>query len=50
MPLEVRAMVAEMAEGIVRNEGAERMTSERFQKMIDEYTPPSLMDTMDFKE
>ena len=50
VPLEVRAMVAEMAEGIVRNEGAERMTSERFQKMIDEYTPPSLMDTMDFKE
>jgi flavin reductase (DIM6/NTAB) family NADH-FMN oxidoreductase RutF len=50
VPLEVRAMVAEMAEGIVRNEGAERMTNKRFQKLIDEYTPPSLMDTMNFKK
>lgn len=47
VPIEVRAMVAEMAEGIVKNEGAAEMTNERFQRLVDEYTPPSLMDTFD---
>ena len=49
VPLEVRAMVAEMAEGIVQNEGATEMSNERFQRLVDEYTPPSLMDTFDYK-
>ncbi len=49
VPIEVRAMVAEMAEGIARDEGATAMTTDRFQKMVDEYTPPSLMETMDYK-
>ncbi len=42
-------MVAEMAEGIARDEGVTAMTTDRFQKMVDEYTPPSLMETMDYK-
>ena len=47
VPVEVRAMVAEMAEGIVKNEGSTAMTNERFQRMVDDYTPPSLMDRFD---
>ena len=40
-------MVAEMAEGIVKTEGSTEMSNERFQRLVDEYTPPSLMDTFD---
>ena len=47
IPLEVRSMAVEMAEGIVENEGLDVMTDARFQKMVDEYTPPSLMDRID---
>ena len=41
-------MVGEMAEGIVTDEGASVVTDKRFQKMVDDYTPPSLMDTFDY--
>lgn len=49
VPTEVRAMVAEMAEGIAKDDGESVMTDARFQKMVDDYTPPSLMDTFDHK-
>ncbi len=48
VPVEVRAMVGEMAEGIVTGEGASVVTDKRFQKMVDDYTPPALMDTFDY--
>ena len=47
VPVFVRAMVAEMAEQIVTNEGGDTVTDARFQKMIDDYTPKSLMDRID---
>jgi flavin reductase (DIM6/NTAB) family NADH-FMN oxidoreductase RutF len=48
VPVEVRAMVGEMAEGIALEEGASSMTNDRFQKMVDDYTPPALVDTFDY--
>ncbi len=47
VPLFVRSMVVEMAEHIVEEEGGDTVTHKRFQQMIDEYTPPSLMDRID---
>jgi hypothetical protein len=46
----IRPMVVEMAEQIVTDEGDEVVTDARFQRLIDKYTPPELMDRIDTSE
>ena len=43
-------MVVEMTEQIVSNEGDDVVTDARFQRLIDQYTPPELMDRIDTSE
>lgn len=50
VPSFVRPMVVEMAEHIVINEGEDIVTDARFQRLIDQYTPPELMDRFDTSE
>ena len=47
VPIFVRSMVVEMAEQIIAEEGSDIITAERFQRLIDKYTPPELMDRID---
>ncbi len=47
VPKFVLPMVVEMAEKIVKDEGSKTMTAERFNRLIEEYTPEKLMDRLD---
>lgn len=46
----IRPMVIEMAEQVVTDEGDDVVTDARFQRLIDKYTPPELMDRIDTSE
>jgi flavin reductase (DIM6/NTAB) family NADH-FMN oxidoreductase RutF len=48
IPPDIRDMVVEMSEDIIRQEGADRVTLERYLKLIEEYAPPDVQDM--FKE
>jgi flavin reductase (DIM6/NTAB) family NADH-FMN oxidoreductase RutF len=48
IPSAIRAMVVEMSEDIIKKEGADRVTYERYMKLVEEYAPPDLQDR--FKE
>ncbi len=50
VPAFIRPMVVEMAEQIVTDEGDNVVTDARFQRLIDKYTPPELMDRIDTSE
>jgi hypothetical protein len=42
-------MVVEMSEDIVKNEGADKVTYERYMKLVAEYAPPDLMERFEDK-
>jgi ABC-type microcin C transport system permease subunit YejB len=42
-------MVVEMSEDIVKEEGADKMTYERYMKLIEEYAPPDMMERFEDK-
>ncbi len=44
VPKDIRTMIVEMSEDIVRREGADRMTYERYMKLMEEYAPPETME------
>jgi hypothetical protein len=46
VPHFVLGMVIEMTEQIVKEEGANAVTTERFKKLIEEYAPPSVMERL----
>lgn len=43
-------MVVEMSEDIIRQEGADRVTLERYLKLIEEYAPPDVQDMFKSEE
>ena len=44
IPSAIRAMVVEMTEDIVKKEGAEIITYERYMKLVEEYAPKDVVD------
>jgi flavin reductase (DIM6/NTAB) family NADH-FMN oxidoreductase RutF len=44
IPSAIREMVVEMSEDIVRKEGAERVTYERYMKLVEEYAPKDVQE------
>ncbi|NOQ86037.1 MAG: hypothetical protein GQ554_04045 [Deltaproteobacteria bacterium] len=49
VPSAIRSMVVEMSEDIVKEEGADKMTYERYMKLIEEYAPPDMMERFEDK-
>jgi ABC-type microcin C transport system permease subunit YejB len=49
VPSAIRSMVVEMSEDIVKKEGADKMTYERYMKLIEEYAPPDMMERFEDK-
>ena len=49
VPAAIRSMVVEMSEDIVKNEGADKVTYERYMKLVAEYAPPDLMERFEDK-
>ena len=47
VPSAIREMVVEMAEDIVKNEGGDRMTYERYMKIVDEYAPKDVQESFE---
>jgi hypothetical protein len=50
IPPDIREMVVEMSEDIIRQEGADRVTLERYLKLIEEYAPPDVQDMFKSEE
>jgi hypothetical protein len=44
VPSAIREMVVEMSEDIVKQEGSDRMTYERYMKIVEEYAPKDVQD------
>jgi len=44
IPSAIREMVVEMSEDIVKKEGAERVTYERYMKLVEEYAPKDVQE------
>ena len=44
IPSAIREMVVEMAEDIVKKEGAERVSYERYMKLVEEYAPKDVQE------
>jgi len=44
VPSAIREMIVEMAEDIVKNEGAYTVTHERYMKSVEEYAPNNVME------
>ncbi len=44
IPAEVRPMIVEMAEDIIKGEGAERVTGERYMRLVEEYAPREVQE------
>jgi flavin reductase (DIM6/NTAB) family NADH-FMN oxidoreductase RutF len=44
VPSAIREMVVEMSEDIIKKEGAERVTYERYMKLVEEYAPKDIQE------
>lgn len=44
VPSAIREMVVEMSEDIVKKEGADRVTYERYMKLVEEYAPKDVQE------
>ena len=44
IPSAIREMIVEMAEDIVKKEGADRVTYERYMKLVEEYAPEDVLE------
>jgi len=44
IPSAIREMVVEMAEDIVKKEGAGRVSYERYMKLVEEYAPKDVQE------
>ena len=44
IPSAIREMVVEMAEDIVKKEGVERVSYERYMKLVEEYAPKDVQE------
>jgi len=47
IPAAIRQMVIEMSEDIISKEGADKITYERYMKLVEEYAPRDLQDRFD---
>ena len=50
IPSAIQDMVVEMTEDVVRKEGADKITYERYMKLVEEYAPPDMLDRFEKDE
>ena len=47
IPAAIRQMVIEMSEDVISKEGADKVTYERYMKLVEEYAPKDLQNRFD---